>query len=79
MKSGDGTNEKMKSELLPLLGKSCRLFVKNLSPEKAIVYSCSVLSVGNRFLRIEDKDGKRVLINLDDIVQVQEPEEMCRQ
>jgi len=52
------------------VGKRCKVFIRNLIAEKAIVYTGVVLSVTSTFITIKDRTDNTVSINVQDIVQI---------
>jgi len=55
-----------------LIGKRCRIFVKNLSNEQAITYTADVISVDENFITFYDRTNTRIRVNLKDIIQIVE-------
>ena len=54
-----------------LIGKKVKIWIKDLSVEP-IIYTCTVLSADDNFIRIEDKIGDKITIKIDNIIQIKE-------
>lgn len=52
------------------VGKRCKIFIRNLTAEKAIVYTGVVISVASNFITIKDRTDNTVSINIQDIIQI---------
>ena len=65
-----------------LVGKYCKVYVRNLTAptEKPIIYTAEVEAIDelgeNVFIRILDRYGKVVRLNLKDIIQITEINEV---
>ena len=55
--------------------KKVKVFVRNLTGERPIIYTADILSVEDRFITFTDKKGEKVSININDIIQIKEDSE----
>ena len=57
-----------------LVGKRIKIFVRNLS-DKPIVYTGEVIAVSSTFITLIDRTNDKVIINLQDVIQIKGVEE----
>jgi hypothetical protein len=61
----------MSNELSNYIGKKVRLFVRGLDV-RPILYTSVILNVTETFIHLKDIDGKALLINCKDVIQIKE-------
>ena len=64
----------MNDDIQKLIGKRCKLFIRNLS-DKAIVYTGMILNIQDQFITILDRNNEKIIINVQDLIQMREAKE----